>query len=41
MFKCEGCGALGYADAAELNVDSAMFKENCRRGELPGQLEAG
>jgi hypothetical protein len=40
VFKCESCGALGYADAAESIVGGAVFEEDCRGGEPPGALEA-
>jgi hypothetical protein len=36
LVKCDGCGALGYLDAAESMAGGPILEEDCHEGELPG-----
>lgn len=36
LVKCDGCGALGYLDAAESMAGGPILEEDCQGGELPG-----
>lgn len=36
LVKCDGCGALGYLDAAESMAGGPILEEDCHGGELPG-----
>jgi hypothetical protein len=35
LVKCDGCGALGYLDAAESMAGGPILEEDCHGGELP------
>lgn len=36
LVKCDGCGALGYLDAAETMAGGPILEEDCQGGELSG-----
>ncbi len=35
VLKCDGCGALGYVDAAESTAGGPILEGDCQAGELP------